>query len=63
MSKNFKNLIQAVEARGFYARKGNDPYVWLLNGKRLVFDEFIKACRYIIAKYPIKEKLNLNGGF
>lgn len=61
MSKNFKNLIRALEARGCYARYLGD-YIWSLNGKRLVFDEFLKASRYIIAKYPCKEQLNLNGG-
>ena len=54
------NLIQAVQDRGFYIRKA-DQYSWVLNGKRLVFDEFLQACRYIIKKYPVKEQLNLRG--
>jgi hypothetical protein len=60
---NLKNLIKAVNDRGFIVRKGNDPYIWLVNGRRLVFDEMLKVCRDIIKKYPVKEKLNLNGGY
>lgn len=56
MSKNLKYLINAVESRGFAVRR-LDYYVWSVNGSRLVFDDFIKACRGIIKKYNPRQDL------
>jgi len=53
MSKNFKHLVEAVELRGCTVKR-LDYYVWALNGKPLMFDEFIKACRGIISKYSTR---------
>jgi len=56
MSKNFKHLVEAVELRGCTVKR-IDYYVWALNGKKLMFDEFIKACRGIVKKYGIRDDL------
>lgn len=54
-------LKQAVEDRGFAVRRV-DNYVWAINGHKLLFNEFIKACREIIRKYPAMDRINFNRG-
>jgi len=58
MNNKMNCLKQAVEARGFYLRKINSN-LWSINGRKFVYDRFVRVCRHIIAKYSIRQNLFL----